>query len=163
MNSKPLIIVGIDPGTATLGFGAIESSGNKFKLLEYGVITTPAKQDPGTRLLHIYESLMELFGKVKPDLVAVEKLFFAKNITTAMSVAEARGVVLLAAASSRIKVVEATPLQVKQAITGYGKADKKQMQQMVKTILGLSEVPKPDDAADALAIAITSSSKLMQK
>jgi crossover junction endodeoxyribonuclease RuvC len=163
LNKNSRIILGIDPGTATLGFGAISCIGNRFELVEYGVVTTPAKQEPSLRLLHIYESLTELVAKVKPDLIAVERLFFTTNVTTAMSVAEARGIVLLVAASAKIKVVEATPLQVKQAITGYGKADKKQMQQMVKTILGMPEIPKPDDAADALAIAITSSTKLMQR
>lgn len=149
-------ILGIDPGTATTGFGVIERQGSKLVYADAGVILTPAGQPMPERLLTIYQELTQIIKESSPDIVAVEQLFFASNVTTAISVGQARGIVLLAAAEAGLPVTEFTPLQVKQGICGYGKATKKQVQEMVKTLLGLSAIPKPDDAADALAIAITS-------
>lgn len=148
-------ILGIDPGTGILGFGVIESLSGKFKLLDAGVIRTSAKEQDSARLKTIFEELSEVIQQNKPDVLAVEKLFFAQNVTTAMSVSQARGVILLCGEQSGLPVFEYTPLQIKQGITGYGKADKRQVQEMVRTILRLKEVPKPDDCADALACAIT--------
>jgi len=151
-------ILGIDPGTGILGFGVIEiDSKNKPHLIDGGVIRTPAKQADSERLLTIYNELSEIIKTQKPQIMAVEKLFFAQNVTTAMSVSQARGVVLLCGEQAGLKLYEYTPLQIKQAITGYGRADKKQMQEMVKVILGLKTAPKPDDCADAIACAITHS------
>lgn len=156
-------IIGIDPGTGILGFGIIETDGKKLQLVDAGVIRTPVKEDDAVRLQTIYDELTEIIAQTKPSEMAVEKLFFAQNVTTAMTVAQARGVVLLAGRQAELKINEYTPLQIKQAITGYGRADKKQMQEMVRVILSLREVPKPDDCADALAAAIChaqSSSKI---
>jgi len=150
-------ILGIDPGTGILGFGVIESSKGKVQLVDAGVIRTPVKEDDAVRLLTIYEELTDLIAHNKPACMSVERLFFARNVTTAMTVAQARGVVLLTAQQAAIPIHEYTPLQIKQAITGYGKAEKKQMQEMVRVLLKLKDVPKPDDAADALAAAITHS------
>lgn len=150
-------IIGIDPGTGILGFGVIDVSGHKASLVDAGVIRTPVKQVDSERLLTIYNELMEIIEKNKPDIMSVEKLFFAKNVTTAMSVSQARGVVLLVGKKAKLSIHEYTPLQIKQALTGYGRADKKQIQEMVKVILGLKQIPKPDDCADALAAAITHS------
>ncbi len=150
-------IIGIDPGTGILGFGIIEVIKGKPKLVDAGVIRTPVKEDDAVRLMTIYEELTEVIKDTKPDEMAVEKLFFAQNVTTAMTVAQARGVVLLTGMQAKLKIAEYTPLQIKQAVTGYGKAEKKQIQEMVRVILGLKDVPKPDDAADALAAAITHS------
>lgn len=150
-------ILGIDPGTGILGFGVIDIIKNKPVMVDGGVIRTPVKEDDAVRLLTIYDELTELIKMHKPDFMSVEKLFFARNVTTAMTVSQARGVVLLAAQKAGMPIYEYTPMQIKQAITGYGKADKKQMQEMVRVLLGLQEVPKPDDAADALAAAITCS------
>lgn len=150
-------IIGIDPGTGILGFGIIEVIKGKLKLVDAGVIRTPVKEDDAVRLMTIYEELTSIIAETKPDEMAVEKLFFAQNVTTAMTVAQARGVVLLTAMQAKLVIAEYTPLQIKQAVTGYGKAEKSQIQEMVKVILGLKEVPKPDDAADALAAAITHS------
>lgn len=147
-------ILGIDPGTGILGFGAIEVNGSKHQLIDAGVIKTPVKQEDSKRLKTIFEELDQLIGEIKPTVMAVEKLFFAKNVTTAMSVAQARGVVLLLGEQHRLPLHEYTPLQIKQAITGYGRADKSQIQEMVKIHLKLKVIPKPDDAADALAAAI---------
>lgn len=148
-------ILGIDPGTGILGFGVIDASpGGKIKIVDGGVIRTPVKQADSIRLKTIYEELSEIIKQHKPDTMSVEKLFFAQNVTTAMSVAQARGVILLCGEQSGLELFEYTPLQIKQAITGYGRADKKQMQEMVRVILGLNEIPKPDDCADALAAAI---------
>lgn len=148
-------ILGIDPGTGILGFGVIDASGmNKAKLIDGGVITTPAKQEDSLRLLTIYEELTEIIKVTKPEVMAVEKLFFAQNVTTAMTVSQARGVVLLCGVQAGMPVYEYTPLQIKQALTGYGRAEKKQIQEMVRIVLGLNEIPKPDDCADALATAI---------
>jgi len=149
-------ILGIDPGTGILGFGVIDyEPGGKFKLVDGGVIRTPAKQPDSERLLTIYEELTEIIERNKPEIMAVEKLFFAQNVTTAMSVSQARGVVLLCGEQNKLTLFEYTPLQIKQALTGYGRAEKKQIQEMVRTILGLEQIPKPDDCADALACAIT--------
>lgn len=148
-------ILGIDPGTGILGFGIIEAARGKVALVDGGVIRTPVKEDDAVRLLTIYEELTDIIAHTNPETMSVEKLFFARNVTTAMTVAQARGVVLLCGKQADLEIFEYTPMQIKQAITGYGKADKKQMQEMVRTILGLSEVPKPDDAADAIAAALT--------
>ncbi len=153
-------IIGIDPGTGILGFGVIDVDKGKLSLVDAGVIRTPVKEDDAVRLLTIYEELSEIIKQTKPDEMSVEKLFFSQNVTTAMSVSQARGVVLLTAMQASIKISEYTPQQIKQAITGYGKADKKQMQEMVRVILNLKEVPKPDDCADAIAAAITHSMTL---
>jgi crossover junction endodeoxyribonuclease RuvC len=148
-------ILGIDPGTGILGFGVIDVSGTKLQLVDAGVIRTPVKEDDAVRLQTIYEELTDIIVQTKPSVMSVEKLFFARNVTTAMTVAQARGVVLLCGQQAGLTLFEYTPMQIKQAITGYGKADKKQMQEMVRILLALKEVPKPDDAADALAAAIT--------
>ncbi len=149
-------ILGIDPGTGRLGYGIINYEGRKVELVDYGCISTPAHTEITERLVLIFDSITSIIEKYKPDVVAVEKLFFARNVTTVMTVGEARGVVVLAAKKAGVKITEFTPLQVKQALTGYGRAEKRQIQKMVQGILGLKEIPKPDDAADALAIAITS-------
>ncbi len=146
--------MGIDPGTGILGFGVIDIVKNKTSLVDAGVIRTPVKQADSDRLFTIYEELEQLIKEHQPQALSVEKLFFIRNITTAMSVSQARGVVLLLGKQHNLDLYEFTPLQIKQAVTGYGKAEKKQIQEMVKVILGLPDVPKPDDAADALAAAI---------
>jgi crossover junction endodeoxyribonuclease RuvC len=148
-------ILGIDPGTATLGFGVIDCRAGAMTCVQAGVITTPAGVPLPQRLETIYAELNELLDEHRPDHLAVELLYFAANTTTAFSVGQARGVVLLAGAQHHLPTRELTPLQVKQAVTGYGRASKRQIQEMVKTLLKLSLIPKPDDAADALAIAIT--------
>ncbi len=148
-------IIGIDPGTGILGFGIIEVSSGKVHLVDAGVIRTPVKEDDAIRLHTIYNELSEIISSTKPDHMSVEKLFFARNVTTAMTVAQARGVVLLCGMQAGLTIHEYTPMQIKQAITGYGRADKKQIQEMVKIQLGLQSIPKPDDAADALATALT--------
>lgn len=147
------ITLGIDPGTARLGYGIIAGNTTP-RALDYGIIETTAEAEMAERLRDIYAGMLELLDRYQPSVVAVEQLFFARNVTTALSVGQARGVVLLAAAQHGVKVTEYTPMQVKQAVVGYGKADKHQMQTMVRTILGLRSMPKPDDAADALAIAL---------
>lgn len=150
-------ILGIDPGTGILGFGVIEAEGTKAKLVDGGVIRTPAKQDDAERLRIIFDEISDVIAASSPAVMAVEKLYFAKNVTTAMTVAQARGVVLLAGKQAGLDIYEYTPLQIKQALTSYGRAEKHQVQEMVKIILGLQERPKPDDCADALAAAITHS------
>ena len=150
-------IIGIDPGTGILGFGIIEITKGKPVLVDGGVIRTPVKEDDAVRLQTIYDELTDIIADTKPSEMAVEKLFFAQNVTTAMTVAQARGVVLLTAMQAGLKIAEYTPLQIKQALTGYGRADKKQIQEMVRLQLGLKDIPKPDDCADALACAITHS------
>ena len=150
-------IIGIDPGTGILGFGVIDVDKGKMKLVDAGVITTPAHTPHDERLEDIFDSLSEIINQTKPDQFSIEKLFFSQNITTAMSVAEARGVAILVGRKAKLLIAEYTPQQIKQTLTGYGKADKKQVQEMVRLQLGLSEVPKPDDCADALAAAITHS------
>lgn len=148
-------ILGIDPGTATTGFGVIDVAGSRLKFVDAGVVTTPPEISMPNRLSEIFACLSQIIDEHKPEVVVVEQLFFANNVTTAITVGQARGIVLLAAAEAGLPVAEYTPLQVKQAITGYGRADKKQIQEMVKLTLGLDGIPKPDDAADGLAIAIT--------
>lgn len=149
-----MIIMGIDPGYAIVGTGVVEYRNSKFTLLHYGAITTDAGEDFSDRLLKIYDGMNELIKKYRPDAMAVERLYFTTNQKTAIDVAQARGVIMLAARQNLIDVTEFTPLQVKQAVVGYGKAEKKQVMEMTRLLLGLSEVPKPDDAADALAMAI---------
>ncbi|NLM72968.1 MAG: crossover junction endodeoxyribonuclease RuvC [Clostridiaceae bacterium] len=149
-----MIIIGIDPGFAITGYGVLDYTGNKFRLLDVGVITTNAKLDFPSRLLCIHNELDILISKYKPDAMAVEELFFNTNVKTAIQVGHGRGVALLAAAKAGIKIYEYTPLQVKQAVVGYGRAKKEQVQQMVKVLLNLDKIPKPDDAAYALAVAI---------
>lgn len=152
--SSPARIIGIDPGTGITGFGIIDKQGPKQVLIDAGVIRTPANSPQSQRLLTIYKNLSEIAEEFKPTIMSIEKLFFTSNITTAMTVSEARGVALLVAEQNKMEVVEYTPLQIKSALTGYGKAEKHQVQEMVKTILKLKEIPKPDDCADALAAAI---------
>lgn len=150
-----MIVFGIDPGIAILGYGVIEFNNNRFKVIDYNAVITTPKNTMPERLSIIYDSLNKLFDIYKPDCVAFEELFFNVNAKTALTVGHARGVSVLAAHEKVKNIFEYTPLQVKQAVTGYGRADKKQVQQMVKVLLNLKEVPKPDDVADALAIAIT--------
>lgn len=147
-------IIGIDPGTGILGFGVIDAIGGKTKLVTAGVITTPAHTPLADRLEEIYIELTAIIAETKPDRMAIEQLFFARNVTTAMSVAHARGVAMLTGKQAKLPIDEYTPMQIKQSVTGYGKADKKQVQEMVRVQLGLKDVPKPDDCADALAAAI---------
>jgi crossover junction endodeoxyribonuclease RuvC len=150
-----MLVLGIDPGTATTGYGLVrETADGNFAVVEYGVILTPAGMPMEKRLLLLYQRLMELLLLHRPDAGAVEKLFFSRNVTTAIAVGQARGVVMLALAQQGLAAAEYTPMEVKQAVTGYGGADKHQIQMMVQTILGLSEIPRPDDAADALAVAM---------
>ena len=151
-------IIGIDPGTGILGFGVIEVSarGNP-KMITAGVITTPAHTPLEDRLLEIFDGLTEIIAETKPEVMSIEKLFFAQNVTTAISVSHARGVAMLTGKQAGLEIAEYTPLQIKQTLTGYGRASKKQMQEMVKLQLGLNSMPKPDDAADGLAAAITHS------
>jgi crossover junction endodeoxyribonuclease RuvC len=149
-----LIILGIDPGYGTIGYGVIEKNGSKITPVDYGVIQTPKDESIATRLAMIYDSLNILIKKYKPDEIAVEELFFNTNITTGIKVAQARGVILLCVVRECGRLFEYTPLMVKQSLTGNGRADKKQVQYMVKMMLKLKTEPRPDDAADALAIAI---------
>lgn len=149
-----MLTLGIDPGTATTGYGLITEKSNKLVFVDHGVIKTTKKDTSQERLRKIHSGLKKLLQVYKPDAIAIEKLFFGVNKKTAIAVSQARGISLLVAAEFKTRVTEYTPLEVKMATTGYGKADKKQVQQMVKFILSLTEVPKPDDAADALAIAI---------
>lgn len=153
-------ILGIDPGTGILGFGVIDIEAGNTQLVDAGVIRTPVKEDDAVRLETIFQELSDIIVQTKPHVMSVEKLFFARNVTTAMTVSQARGVVLLCARLNNLKIYEYTPMQIKQAIAGYGKADKKQIQEMVRILLKLKEVPKPDDAADALAAALTCASQL---
>jgi crossover junction endodeoxyribonuclease RuvC len=148
-------IIGIDPGTGILGFGVIEVIGSKVTMVDAGVIKTPAHTPLDERLEEIFDGLTEIIAETKPTVMSIEKLFFARNVTTAMSVSHARGVAMLTGRKAGLVIAEYTPMQIKQTLTGYGKADKKQMQEMVRMHLGLREIPKPDDAADALAAAIT--------
>lgn len=147
-------MLGIDPGIAIVGFGFVDKDGHKLTPVQYGSIETKAGTPQEKRLIQVYESAGALMDKYKPDEVAVEKLFFNRNVTTAFAVGQARGVIILAAAQRGLPVAEYTPLQVKQAVVGYGKAEKRQVQEMVRMFLKLSSVPKPDDVADALAVAI---------
>ncbi|MBM3210369.1 crossover junction endodeoxyribonuclease RuvC [Candidatus Saccharibacteria bacterium] len=148
-------IIGIDPGTGILGFGVVDIVRNSTRLVTAGVVTTPPHTPIDIRLEEIYDSLMEIIEETNPEVMSIEKLFFSKNVTTAISVAQARGVAMLAGRKHRLPIAEYTPNEIKQTITGYGNAGKKQVQEMVRINLGLQEVPKPDDCADALAAAIT--------
>lgn len=150
-----MIVIGIDPGTALTGFGIVEETANgQLASIHYGAIETSANQPLEKRLQKIYQDLSQILNLHRPQTGAVEKLFFQRNVRTAMSVGQARGVTMLALAEAGVKVAEYTPMEVKQAVTGYGGADKNQVQQMVRTILSLNETPQPDDVADALAVAI---------
>jgi len=153
-NNFPMLTLGIDPGTARTGFGLVREESSKLIHVDCGCVTTSSKEVSQNRLAIIYKAVKKLIIEHKPDFIAVERIFFGNNTTTAMAVSQARGIILLAAAECRIELSEYTPLEVKMALTGYGRADKKQIQQMVKTLLGFDMIPKPDDAADALAIAI---------
>lgn len=149
-----MIIFGIDPGFAIIGYGVIEKKGNKYETIDYGVVTTESKLDLSERLNIMYEEIKGKIVKYNPDRIAIEELFFNKNAKTAIAVAQARGALVLCAKKSDKPIFEYTPLQIKQAITGYGRADKCQMQKMIQILLSLKEIPKPDDAADALAVAV---------
>ena len=149
-----MLALGIDPGTAICGYGFVEERGSRLIAREYGAITTSPKMKMEDRLLKIHTELNDLIKKYQPDVMGVEQLFFNRNVTTAIPVGQARGIVLLAAAENKLELVERTPLQVKQSVTGYGKADKKQVIYMVTKLLGLPKPPSPDDVADALAVAI---------
>lgn len=153
-----MITLGIDPGTALLGFGVVEA-GDDPHMIDYGAIATGADRTMPDRLNELFERVTSLLERYRPDVLAVEQLFFARNVTTAIAVGQARGVVLLAAARKGVPVVEYSPSEVKHAVVGYGKADKSQMQEMVRIILGLNHVPHPDDAADALAVALCHSQR----
>lgn len=150
-----MIILGIDPGYAIVGWGVVEYQGIKHRPVAFGAITTEAHTDFNLRLTRIYDDMVELIERSKPDVMSIEKLYFNTNTTTAIQVAQARGVILLAAEQAHIPVYEYTPLQVKVAVTGYGKALKPQVMEMTRRLLHLKEVPKPDDTADALALALT--------
>lgn len=148
-------IIGIDPGTGILGFGVVDVVKGKATMVTAGVVRTPPHTPLDERLEEIYDSLVDIITETKPTVMSIEKLFFARNVTTAMSVSHARGVAMLAGKKAGLVIAEYTPLQIKQTVTGYGKADKKQVQEMVRIQLSLLETPKPDDCADALAAAIT--------
>ena len=159
-------ILGLDPGIATIGFGLVEASRGKFSLIKCGVITTPPHTSLASRLAQIYDDLTELLEAFRPDAVSVEELFFNTNITTGIAVAHGRGVLLLACQKAGVKIFEYTPLQVKQAVVGYGRAEKSQVMDMVRRLCGLKAAPKPDDAADAVALALCharSSTSLLYK
>ncbi len=149
-----MIVLGIDPGYGTCGYGAVEYEKGKFRPLGYGVITTAPGQPFHIRLAEIYHDMIDVIDHYKPDSVAIEALFFNSNTTTAIDVAQARGVILLACAHRGLSPTQYTPLQVKQAVVGYGRAEKKQVMEMTRIMLGLEKIPRPDDAADALAIAV---------
>ncbi|NLY42714.1 MAG: crossover junction endodeoxyribonuclease RuvC [Clostridiaceae bacterium] len=149
-----MVILGIDPGIAIVGYGIIRYRGNRFTVIDYGAVTTPSALSLPVRLNIIYDSIEKLIDQYRPDAVTVEELFFNKNAKTALAVGQGRGVAILAAARKGLNIYEYTPLQVKQSVAGYGRAEKIQVQQMVKVILGLNAIPKPDDVADALAVAI---------
>jgi crossover junction endodeoxyribonuclease RuvC len=148
------VILGIDPGTATMGWGVIRQEGNRLSYLQHGAIVTPASWEMPRRLGRLFDGVTELVTGYRPEAVAVEELFFNTNVSTAITVGQARGVAILAAYRAGAEVAEYTPLQVKQAVTSYGRAEKRQVQEMVRSLLNLREIPKPDDAADGLAIAI---------
>ena len=149
-----MIVLGIDPGYAIVGCGVVEYKNNHFRVITYGAITTEAHTPFNERIEKIFDEANELIQKCRPDAMAIEKLFFNTNQKTAIDVAQARGALVLAAQKNNVPIFEYTPLQIKQALTGYGRADKNQIQQMVKTTLRLKAIPRPDDAADALAVAL---------
>ena len=153
--AKARVVIGIDPGTAITGYGLVrEQENGELEWITHGVVTTPSDIEEPKRLLQLFQALSEIIKTYQPDCCAVEKLFFQKNVKTALSVGQGRGAALIAAAASDVPVGEYNPLEVKLAVVGYGNADKKQVQQMVKVLLQMSEIPQPDDAADALAVAI---------
>lgn len=158
-----MIILGIDPGLALMGYGIIEFERQKIKLIQYGCIETQAKSPTPQRLRSIFLGVNQLIDTYKPDEIAFEELFFARNVTTAMNVGAARGVALVAAAQRTEELYEYTPMQIKQAVTGYGGADKHQVQLMVKMLLGMKDIARPDDAADALAVALTHANSMHAK
>jgi len=158
-----MIILGIDPGLATLGYGVIEADNNKRRLIQFGTLTTPAGQPMPQRLRAIFQGMNQLMDIYQPDDVAFEELFFSKNITTGMAVSAARGVALVAVVQRTDNLYEYTPMQIKQAVTGYGGADKHQVQQMVKMLLNMKDIARPDDAADALAVALTHANSMNMK
>ena len=158
-----MIILGIDPGLATLGYGVIEADNNKRRLIQFGTLTTPAGQPMPQRLRAIFQGMNQLMDIYQPDDVAFEELFFSKNITTGMAVPAARGVALVAVVQRTDNLYEYTPMQIKQAVTGYGGADKHQVQQMVKMLLNMKDIARPDDAADALAVALTHANSMNMK
>jgi len=158
-----LRILGIDPGLATMGYGVIESNGDRHKLIQYGVLTTQAGQPTPQRLRAIFTGVQQLMDTFQPEEVAFEELFFSKNITTGMAVSAARGAALVAVAQKTDEIYEYTPMQVKLAVTGHGKAEKNQVQQMVKALLGMPQIARPDDAADAIAVAITHANSMRMK
>lgn len=158
-----MVILGIDPGLAIVGYGVIECIGNRYRPLEYGAITTDSNLDFPNRIKNIYDQLLDVIDRYKPEDLAIEELFFNKNVKTAIKVGQARGVEILAAVHRDLNIYEYTPLQIKQAIVGYGRAEKYQVQEMVKLFLNLKEVPKPDDVADALAVALCHASCLKFK
>lgn len=154
-NKYPITILGIDPGFAIVGYGIIKKDKNSnISIVNYGAINTSAKDIFPDRLAQIHKELKSIIRKYKPNIVAIEELFFYKNVKTAMEVGQARGVIILTVIQSKIQIFEYTPLQIKQAVSSYGRADKNQVQEMVKKILNLKKIPEPDDAADALAAAI---------
>ncbi|HDQ23173.1 MAG TPA: crossover junction endodeoxyribonuclease RuvC [Candidatus Uhrbacteria bacterium] len=152
---KIFTILGVDPGFATTGFALIKEKNKDLEVLDYGIITTSNKQAFSERLKYLHKALNKIIKKYKPQTIAVEQLYFCKNVKTALNVGQARGVILLTAILNKLPLAEFTPLQIKQAVCGYGQADKRQVQNMVKILLQLKKVPQPDDAADALAIALT--------
>ncbi|MBC8263348.1 MAG: crossover junction endodeoxyribonuclease RuvC [Anaerolineales bacterium] len=154
MSKNENLVLGIDPGTAITGYGLVWGEGDNLRLVDYGTITTPSDESQPQRLQEIYRQLTALIQERQPAEAAVEKLFFSRNVRTALSVGQARGVALLAMANADLDIHEYTPLEVKQAVVGYGRATKEQVQEMVKVLLGLDSVPQPDDAADAIAVAI---------
>jgi crossover junction endodeoxyribonuclease RuvC len=158
-----MVILGIDPGVATIGFGIIRAERGKNTLIQYGVITTPPGIPLSERLVQIYNDMEQLIDTFKPDEIVVEELFFSKNITTGMAVSAARGVALVAVVQRTDNLYEYTPMQIKQAVTGYGGADKHQVQQMVKMLLNMKDIARPDDAADALAVALTHANSMNMK
>ena len=156
-------ILGIDPGLATLGYGVIEAEGGRYRLIQFGTVTTSPGQSMPVRLRSVYQGVSQLMEIYQPDDVAFEELFFSKNITTGMAVSAARGAALVAVANRTENIYEYTPMQIKQAVTGYGGADKHQVQHMVKLLLHMNEIARPDDAADGLAVAITHANSLHAK
>lgn len=154
MKPSPPRVIGVDPGLARCGWAVITANGQAVRLIDAGCITTPSRQSTANRLHQLHQELMHIFRYMKPSLLAIEELFFTRNVSTAIAVGQARGVALLAAAEARIPVQEFTPTAVKQTVTGYGRADKRQVQSMIRILLGLSRVPKSDDTADAIAIAL---------
>lgn len=152
-----MLVLGVDPGTAICGYGLVEFNNNRLKAIDYGAIRTSPQKTPEKRLADIFKEIVTIMNEYSPDIMGVEQLFFNKNVTTAMAVGQARGVILLAAAQNNISLAEFTPLQVKQAVVGYGKAEKEQVIYMTQRLLGLPNKPSPDDVADALAVAICTS------